>query len=48
MISHLFHYFEAPIQSLWEDEQGTLWACTQGNGVIYYNPLTKQTRFFII
>jgi ligand-binding sensor domain-containing protein/signal transduction histidine kinase/DNA-binding response OmpR family regulator len=36
-------YFEAPIQALWEDEQGTLWACTQGNGVIFYNQQTKQT-----
>ncbi len=36
-------FFEAPIQVLWEDEQGTLWACTQGSGVIYYNPQTKQT-----
>ncbi len=35
--------FDAPIQSLWEDEQGILWACTQGKGVIYYNPLTRQT-----
>jgi ligand-binding sensor domain-containing protein/signal transduction histidine kinase/DNA-binding response OmpR family regulator len=35
--------FEAPIQVLWEDEEGTLWACTQGQGVIYYNPLTKQS-----
>jgi ligand-binding sensor domain-containing protein/signal transduction histidine kinase/DNA-binding response OmpR family regulator len=35
--------FDAPIQALWEDEQGTLWVCTQGKGVIYYNPLTKQS-----
>jgi ligand-binding sensor domain-containing protein/signal transduction histidine kinase/DNA-binding response OmpR family regulator len=36
-------FFDAPIQVLWEDELGTLWACTQGKGVIYYNPQTKQT-----
>ena len=35
-------FFDTQIQTLWEDEQGTLWACTQGNGVIYYNPRTKQ------
>jgi ligand-binding sensor domain-containing protein/signal transduction histidine kinase/DNA-binding response OmpR family regulator len=34
-------YFDSQIQSMWEDEEGTLWACTLGNGVIYYNPLTK-------
>lgn len=35
-------FFEGPIQALWEDEKGTLWAGTQGRGVIYYNPLTKE------
>ena len=41
-------YFDSQIQTLWEDEQGTLWACTRGNGVIYYNDRTKQQRFFVI
>ena len=31
-------HFESQIQTLWEDEEGTLWACTRGNGVIYCNP----------
>jgi ligand-binding sensor domain-containing protein/signal transduction histidine kinase/DNA-binding response OmpR family regulator len=31
-------HFESQIQTLWEDEEGTLWACTRGNGVIFYNP----------
>ncbi|MDP9040472.1 MAG: response regulator, partial [Bacteroidota bacterium] len=31
-------HFESQIQTMYEDEQGTLWACTRGNGVIYYNP----------
>jgi len=35
-------FFESQIQTLWEDEQGTLWACTRGNGVKYYNPQTNQ------
>ncbi len=34
-------FFQAPIQSLWEDEQRTLWVCTQGKGVLYYNPIKK-------
>ncbi len=34
--------FETQVQTLWEDETGTIWVCTRGNGVIYYNPLTKQ------
>ena len=34
--------FETQIQTLWEDEQGTLWVCTRGNGVMYYNLQTKQ------
>ncbi len=34
--------FEIQVQTLWEDETGTIWVCTRGNGVIYYNPLTKQ------
>jgi ligand-binding sensor domain-containing protein len=39
--------FDSQIQTLWEDEQGTLWACTRGNGVIYNNPLTKEKGSFI-
>ena len=35
-------HFNTQIQTLWEDEQGTLWACTRGNGVLYENPFTKQ------
>lgn len=35
-------HFTSQIQTLWEDEQGTLWACTRGNGVLYDNPFTKQ------
>jgi ligand-binding sensor domain-containing protein/signal transduction histidine kinase/DNA-binding response OmpR family regulator len=35
-------FFDSQIQSLWEDNQGTLWACTRGNGVIYYNLRTKK------
>ncbi len=35
-------YFNSQIQTLWEDSQGTLWACTRGNGIIYYNPHTKK------
>jgi len=31
-------HFESQIQTLWEDEEGTIWACTRGNGVIFYNP----------
>jgi ligand-binding sensor domain-containing protein/signal transduction histidine kinase/DNA-binding response OmpR family regulator len=34
--------FDSQIQTLWEDNQGTLWACTRGNGVIYYNARTEQ------
>ena len=30
--------FQSQIQTLWEDEEGTLYACSRGNGVIYYNP----------
>ena len=35
-------HFESQIQTLWEDEEGTLWACTRGNGVIFYNPRLKE------
>ena len=35
-------FFDTQIQTLWEDEQGVLWACTRGNGVMYYNPVTHQ------
>jgi len=34
--------FDTQVQTLWEDENGTIWACTRGNGVIYYNPQAKQ------
>jgi ligand-binding sensor domain-containing protein/signal transduction histidine kinase/DNA-binding response OmpR family regulator len=36
-------FFQGPIQSLWEDEQATLWVCTQGRGVLYYNPIKKTS-----
>jgi len=35
-------YFESQIQTLWEDDQGTIWACTRGNGIIFFNPQTRQ------
>jgi ligand-binding sensor domain-containing protein/signal transduction histidine kinase/DNA-binding response OmpR family regulator len=35
-------HFTTQIQTLWEDELGTLWACTRGSGVLYDNPFTKQ------
>jgi ligand-binding sensor domain-containing protein/signal transduction histidine kinase/DNA-binding response OmpR family regulator len=35
-------FFDGAIQALWEDEKGTLWAGTQGKGVIYYNLHTKE------
>jgi len=34
--------FETQVQALWEDEKGILWVCTRGNGIICYNPLTRQ------
>ncbi len=34
--------FDCQIQALWEDEEGTLWAGTQGKGVLYYNSITRQ------
>jgi ligand-binding sensor domain-containing protein/signal transduction histidine kinase/DNA-binding response OmpR family regulator len=34
--------FDSQIQTLWEDEQGTIWACTRGNGIIFFNPQKKQ------
>ena len=34
--------FETQVQTMLEDEEGTLWACTLGKGVIFYNPQTKQ------
>jgi len=30
-------HFESQIQSMWEDDEGVLWACTRGNGVIFFN-----------
>jgi ligand-binding sensor domain-containing protein/signal transduction histidine kinase/DNA-binding response OmpR family regulator len=39
----LVPHFTSQIQTLWEDEQGTLWACTRGNGVLFENPFTKQS-----
>jgi len=37
-----FAFFNSEIQALLEDDEGTLWACTLGNGVLYYNPKTLQ------
>jgi signal transduction histidine kinase/ligand-binding sensor domain-containing protein/DNA-binding response OmpR family regulator len=34
--------FDTQVQALWEDEQGIIWVCTRGNGVIYFNPATKE------
>ena len=34
--------FDTQVQALWEDEQGIIWVCTRGNGVIYFNPVTKE------
>jgi ligand-binding sensor domain-containing protein/signal transduction histidine kinase/DNA-binding response OmpR family regulator len=36
-------HFESQIQTMWEDEEGTLWACTRGNGVIFYNFISKKS-----
>ena len=41
-------HFESQIQTLWEDEDGTIWACTRGNGVIFYNPRLKKTAHYYI
>ena len=30
------------IQAILEDDQHILWCCTQGDGVYFYNPLTRQ------
>src|SRR6185369_14593756 len=34
--------FDTQVQALWEDEQGMIWVCTRGNGVIYFNPVTNE------
>ena len=34
--------FGSHIQALLEDDQGVLWCCTQGEGVYYYDPRTRQ------
>ena len=36
-------HFESQIQTMWEDEEGLLWACTRGNGIIFYDPLSKKS-----
>jgi ligand-binding sensor domain-containing protein/signal transduction histidine kinase/DNA-binding response OmpR family regulator len=34
--------FGSHVQALLEDDEGVLWSCTQGEGVYYYCPRTKQ------
>ncbi|HWB92438.1 MAG TPA: two-component regulator propeller domain-containing protein [Puia sp.] len=34
--------FGVHIQALLEDRQGVLWSCTQGEGIYFYNPATRQ------
>jgi signal transduction histidine kinase/ligand-binding sensor domain-containing protein/DNA-binding response OmpR family regulator len=36
-------HFESQIQCMWEDEEGVLWACTRGNGVIFFNPQSNKS-----
>lgn len=35
-------YFNMQVNSIFEDNQGTLWVGSGGSGVHYYNPLTKK------
>lgn len=35
-------FFNTQIQAIYEDETGTIWACTYGNGVYYYNYKTDK------
>lgn len=35
-------FFHTQIQAIHEDEQGTIWASTYGNGVYYWNPQTGK------
>lgn len=39
-------FFNTQIQAIHEDEKGTLWASTYGNGIYYYNPVTKDSGNF--
>lgn len=39
-------YFNRQAQAIHEDENGTLWVCSYGNGVYYYNPNTKLQGSF--
>lgn len=34
-------FFATQVQTIHEDNRGTIWASTYGNGVYYYNPQTK-------
>ncbi|MHA4808630.1 hybrid sensor histidine kinase/response regulator transcription factor [Flavitalea flava] len=36
-------FFNTQIQAIHEDQQGTIWACTYGYGVSFYNPLTGRS-----
>ncbi|KYP14060.1 two-component regulator propeller domain-containing protein, partial [Flavihumibacter sp. CACIAM 22H1] len=35
-------FFNTQIQAIYEDDAGTIWACTYGNGVYYYNTKTDK------
>lgn len=35
-------FFNTQIQAIYEDESGTIWACTYGNGVYFYNRSTNK------
>jgi ligand-binding sensor domain-containing protein/signal transduction histidine kinase/DNA-binding response OmpR family regulator len=34
-------FFNKQVQAIHEDEKGTIWACSYGNGVYYFNPETN-------
>ena len=36
-------FFNTQIQEIYEDNKGTIWTSTYGNGVYYYNPVTKES-----
>jgi ligand-binding sensor domain-containing protein/signal transduction histidine kinase/DNA-binding response OmpR family regulator len=35
-------FFNTQVQAIHEDEKGTIWASTYGNGVYYYNPISRR------
>lgn len=39
-------FFNTQVQAIHEDEQGTIWVSTYGNGVYYHNPVTGKSGTF--